>query len=86
MEEEELPATADSDLLLTTERVESLCEAALPGTSLVAAARLFRAFRACAHYGDALGGEEEGGPGAAYPVGAVRLTEEQQKAKRQQKV
>jgi nucleolar complex protein 2 len=56
---DEAPAAAEDDeLLLTSERVAELCAAAAAGDSLAHAAKLLRAFRACAHYGDQLGGDE----------------------------
>jgi len=51
----------DKGELLTTARVEAWCAAAAAGTSLGAAAKVLRGFRACAHYGDAVGDEDQSG-------------------------
>jgi hypothetical protein len=49
--------------LLTLARAKAWCAAASDGTSLGAVAKVLRAFRACAHFGDALGdGNEAGAP------------------------
>ena len=63
-------AAAPADLL-TLARAKAWCQDAAQGTSLGAVAKVLRAFRACAHYGDALGDADE--YGACSPCFALPL-------------
>jgi hypothetical protein len=58
-------AAAPADLL-TLARAKAWCQDAAQGTSLGAVAKVLRAFRACAHYGDALGDADEYGAPAPF--------------------
>jgi nucleolar complex protein 2 len=69
---EHAPSDA-GELVLTTERVEQLCAAASESPSLASVAKLLRAFRACAHYGDQLGGDE---PASGAPAAALSCQSE----------
>ena len=54
--------------LLTLARAKAWCQDAAQGTSLGAVAKVLRAFRACAHYGDALGDADEYGASHAFTI------------------
>lgn len=62
-------AAEDDGSVLTTARARAWCAAAQPGCSLAAAARLLRAFRACAHVGDEPGDEGASAEAAGAPGG-----------------